>query len=89
MANERSVDVSVEVNQGLQDGYKLAYKLDGNTLHSGVETTYTISEPPRGEHVLTVEVVNAEGKSLAQSNAITLLVMRPLVKQNVVPVPKK
>ena len=89
MANDRSVEVSVAVSQGLQDGHKLAYKLDGNTIHTSLEMTYTIVEPPRGERVLTVDVVNGQGKSLAQSNPVTLLVMRPFVKQNVAPVPRK
>jgi hypothetical protein len=89
MANERSVEISVAVNQGLQNGHKLAYKLDGNTIHTSIETTHIFVEPPRGEHVLTVDVVNADGKSLVQSKPITLLVMRPFVKQNVAPVPKK
>ncbi len=89
MANERSVEVSVAVNQALQNGTRLAYKVDGNTVYTGTELTYTIVEPPRGEHVLTVDVETDNGKSLAQSNAITLLVMRPSVKQNVAPVPRK
>jgi len=89
MADERSVTVSVNLNQNLNDGDLLAYKLDGATLATTAETTYTIVEPPRGERILTVDIVTPEGKSLAQSNAITLLVMRPLVKQKVVPVPKK
>jgi len=89
MADERSVDISVAVGQALQNGHKLAYKLDGNIFHTSIETTYTFVEPPRGEHVLTVDVVRADGKSLAQSNPITLLVMRPIVRQNVAPVPRK
>jgi hypothetical protein len=89
MANERSVEVSVSISPGLQDGTKLAYKVDGNTVYTGNELVYTIVEPPRGEHVLTVDVETNDGKTLAQSNAITLLVMRPFVKQNVTPVPRK
>lgn len=89
LANERSVEVSVGVNQNLKNGNKLAYKVDGNTVHTGIEMKFTIVEPPRGEHSLTVDVVNSEGKSLAQSNAVTFLVMRPFVRQNVAPVPKK
>ena len=89
MANDRSIEVSVAVSQGLQNGHKLAYKLDGNTVHTTIEMTYVIVEPPRGERVLTVDVVDAAGKSLAQSSPVTLLVMRPFVKQNVAPVPRK
>lgn len=89
LADERSVTVSIDANQNLSNGDLFAYKMDGATLTTTQETTYTIIEPPRGEHSLTVEVVDLDGKSLAQSNAITLVVMRPLPKPKAVPVPKK
>jgi hypothetical protein len=89
MADERSVTVSVSLNQSLNDGDLFAYKIDGDTLTTTQEMSYTIVEPPRGEHSLTVDVINPDGEILAQSNAITLLVMRPLPKQKAVPVPKK
>ncbi len=89
LADERSVSVSIGANQNLRDGDLFAYKMDGSTLTTTQETTYTITEPPRGEHVLTVDVVDADGNSVAQSNAITLVVMRPLPKHKAVPVPKK
>lgn len=89
MVDERSVAVSVSLNQNLNNGDLFAYKIDGDTLTTTQEMSYTIVEPPRGEHSLTVDVINPEGEILAQSNAITLLVMRPLPKQKAVPVPKK
>lgn len=88
-ADERSVTVSIAINQNLSNGDLFAYKLDGTTLTTTPEATHTITEPPRGEHSLTVEVIDADGKSLAQSNTITIVVMRPLPKQKAVPVPKK
>ena len=89
MADERSVSVSISLNQNLNNGDLFAYKLDGDILTTTQDMTYTITEPPRGEHSVTVDVVDPNGKSLAQSNAITLLVMRPPAKQKAVPVPKK
>jgi hypothetical protein len=89
MADERSVMISISLNQNLNDGDLLAYKIDGDTLTTTQEMTYSITEPPRGEHSLTVDVIDRDGKTLAQSNAITLLVMRPLPKQTAAPVPKK
>ena len=89
MADERSVMISISLNQNLNDGDLFAYKIDGDTLTTTQETTYTLTDPPRGEHSLTVDVIDREGKTLAQSNPITLLVMRPLPKQKAVPVPKK
>jgi zona occludens toxin (predicted ATPase) len=89
MADERSVTVSVGLNQPLNNGALLAYKVDGDIITTTQETTYTIVEPPRGERSLTVDVVDANGRVLAQSNPVTLLVMRPIVKQKAAPVPKK
>jgi hypothetical protein len=89
MPDERSITVNISVNTSLEDGDLFAYKIDGATLTTTSEMTYIIAEPPRGEHSLTVDVVDSEGKSLAQSNAITVVVMRPLVKQTATPVPKK
>jgi Domain of unknown function (DUF4124) len=89
MADERSVMVSISINPNLNEGDLFAYKIDGDMLTTTQEMTYTITEPPRGEHSLTVDVIDREGKILAQSNPVTLLVMRPIVKQKAVPVPKK
>ncbi len=89
MADERSVAVSVSLNQSLNGGDLFVYKIDGDVLTTTREMSYTLTEPPRGEHSLTVDVVDSKGITLAQSNAITLLVMRPLPKQKAVPMPKK
>jgi|GEM_PF-560322 len=89
MPDERSVNVSISLNQSLQEGDLLAYKLDGNTLEKTTDLTASLNEPPRGEHHLTVEVIDSDGTSLAQSNSITIEVMRPLPKQQTTTVPAK
>lgn len=89
MANERSVTISISLSQKLQNGDALAYKIDGATLTKTTEPSFTLNEPPRGEHSLTVDVVDKEGNTLAQSDATTIVVMRPLPKQTATPVPKK
>lgn len=88
MPAQRSVELSVGLNQNLNDGDVLAYKIDGTLLATSRDSVYTLVEPPRGEHKLTVEVLDADGNSLAQSDAVTLLVMRPFIKPKPVPVPK-
>lgn len=89
MPDQRSITISISLSSSLENDDMLIYKIDDSTLAKTSEMSYIIAEPPRGEHSLTVEVVNSEGKSLAQSNAITVFVMRPLVKQTATPVPKK
>jgi hypothetical protein len=89
LVDERSISVSVSLSVNLKDGDQLAYKLDGAVVTNSRENTYIIAEPPRGEHILTVDIVNKEGASLAQSNAVTVFVMRPLSKPEATPVPTK
>lgn len=89
MPNERSVTISVNINPVLQDGDLLVFKLDGKPVMKTDETVYELVEPPRGEHSITVSVVNSEGKELAQSEAATIFVMRPPIKHQQAPVPKK
>ena len=89
LVDERSISVSVSLSVNLKDGDLFAYKLDGAAVGNSRENTYIIAEPPRGEHILTVDIVNKEGVSLAQSNTVTVFVMRPLSKPEATPVPKK
>jgi hypothetical protein len=89
LADERSVKVDISSNTSLENGDLYAYKIDGAILQTTKELSYVIVEPPRGEHILTVDVVGSNGQSLAQSNAITLIVMRPIVKPKATPLPTK
>jgi len=89
MANERSVTISVNLIPSLQEGDFLVYKLDGATLEKTTELSFVYNEPPRGEHSITVEVVDSENELLAQSEPVTIVVMRPLPLQNTNPVPAK
>lgn len=89
MPGERSVKISVGLNQDLNEGDLLEYRMDNTLLVATRDMEYTLIEPPRGEHSISVDVVDAAGNSLAQSAPVTLVVMRPFVKQKPVPVPKK
>lgn len=89
LANQRSVVISASVNLSpMPDGTLLAYKLDGNVIQKTTDTSYTLNEPPAGEHAITVEVVNEDNEVLAQSESVTLVVIRPIAKKTN-PVPKK
>ncbi len=89
LPNERSVTISVNLNPALQNDDLLAFKLDGKIMSKTNETTYNLVEPPRGEHSITAAVIDSEGKEVAQSDAVTIFVMRPPIKQQQGPVPKK
>lgn len=89
MPDERSLTISANVNPALRDGDLVAFKLDGKIITTTTETSYTLVEPARGEHSISLAVVDAKGQELAQSEAVTVMVMRPLIKQHPAPVPKK
>lgn len=89
LPNERSVTISARLNLPLQNDDMFAYKLDDKIIFKTMESSYNLDEPPRGEHSVSVAIVDREGKSLAQSEAATIIVMRPPVKQKATPVPKK
>jgi hypothetical protein len=89
MPDERSLTISVNLNRPLQNDDLLAYKLDGQVIAKTTDSTYTLVEPPRGEHSVSVTVIDLDGQELAQSEAITVVVMRPLIKHLPFPVPKK
>lgn len=89
MPDERSLTISVSLSPALQNDDSLVYKLDGQIIAKTTDETYTLVEPPRGEHSVSVAVVDSDGQELAQSEAVTLMVMRPLIKHFKPPVPKK
>jgi hypothetical protein len=85
-ADQRSVGVSVSLDQALQAGHKLLYFLDGTLVEKTTELSIKVTEPPRGEHKLHVEVASQYGKSLGQSAPVIFVVLRPIAPQ---PPPKK
>lgn len=86
---ERSIEVSVSVNQNLEENL-FSYRIDGEVIEETSSDTITLEEPGRGERKLTVSVINAEGEVLASSPPITLIVLRPTIlqKKPIVPVKK-
>lgn len=89
LPDERDLEVSVSMHQSLTDDLQLAYKIDGATRYQGTEMTTTLTDIPNGEHTLTVEVIDADNQSIAQSNAVKVLALRPIFKQKTPTVPTK
>ena len=89
MPDERTLEVSVSMNQNIQGDMQLAYKIDGITRYSGTEMTTTLTDIPNGEHTLTVDLVDSDNQSFAKSNAVKVLALRPIFKQKTPTVPTK
>ncbi|MDM4771803.1 DUF4124 domain-containing protein [Solimonas sp. SE-A11] len=76
--------VSVEVSPGIPDGYRLVYYVDGSPNgEPTVSTSTTLSGVERGEHNLTVGLLDPEGKEVAQSAPVTVYLRQPTVKNPV------
>jgi hypothetical protein len=89
MPEDRAITINISCNANLQGDDQFAYKLDGKTVVTSTEMNAVIEEPPRGEHLLSVDVVDADNNSLAQSNTVRILVSRPSIKQKPVTVPRR
>lgn len=76
--NQRTITVEVNVSPALKPGFFLQPMLDG-ALHGAAVTSshFTISELHRGEHTLSVTVIDSNGNILTRSAGITLYVKRP------------
>lgn len=79
-ANNGSFDVQVALEPPLAPGHSLRLLLDGlphgPTTHA---TTLPVAQADRGMHSLVVQVVDARGTPIQQSDAVTLTVQRTSV----------
>ena len=78
-----SFSVSVSSNPSLKKGDKYQLLINGKPI--GEPTTlsqFNVQNINRGEHTLSVQVLNKQGKSLIKSPSITVFVHRPSVKRN-------
>ena len=71
--------VGAEVKPALGAGQQLQLMLDGSPQGEPRQTgSWDLTNVFRGEHKLTVRVVNDSGKTLATSEPVTVYVMRPI-----------
>ena len=69
--------VQVEVQPGLAPGHQLRVTLDGQRVETPPGATqFTISEVYRGEHRLSVSVVDENGRELVSSEPVTFYVQQ-------------
>lgn len=78
---ERDLAVSIKINISLEEGLFFAYLFDNNVVLESTQTSVTLNEPPRGEHILSVEIRNQNGDVFAKSGTVNFTVYRPILKQ--------
>ena len=79
LANAFSMSVGWQIRPGLRPGDRVTLALDGRLL-AGVSptgTSFTITPVDRGTHTLMVSIVDADGRGLCQSSAVTVHVRQP------------
>lgn len=84
---QRDLAIAVNLNQALKDDHWLVYYMDDQLLEETKSTSIIVREVPRGGRTIYVEVIAANGNTLAQSESVTVNVMRPTVKPKAAPVP--
>ncbi|HEY7771810.1 MAG TPA: DUF4124 domain-containing protein [Marinagarivorans sp.] len=80
LAGQRDLSVSARVEPSLGDGYSAQLYMN-NSPYGGAQpsTSFVITEIIRGEHQLSVAVLNPNGKVVARSNSVTVYVRRPTI----------
>ena len=76
-------ELTVNVAAALQNGQGLIYYLDGQAQNTTptLSTAFLVKGLERGEHALSVAVVDAAGRELGRSDAVTVHVKPPTAKR--------
>lgn len=76
-SNEGQVNISIELQPGLQPGHKIRVYLDGTQAAEDLATTQiSLQEVDRGTHSLEVGVIDESGKELKRSGAVSFHLLR-------------
>lgn len=83
LQNAFSVSVAWQISPALRSGDRVTLALDGKLL-AGVSptgTSFTIAPVDRGTHTLMVSILDADGRGVCQSSAVTFHVRQPSLLQ--------
>ena len=76
--SDRAISVAVIVSPAPDPSQKLVYMLDGQAIGSPTsETSYALTEVDRGEHSVSVALVDASGQELSRSAPVTFFMKPP------------
>jgi len=75
------VAVGIDVEPELQPGHLWQLSLDGRTVAAGREAIYTLNQLERGDHVLTLQIIDQSGQVLAESAPANIFVQFPKGKK--------
>ena len=78
---QRDLAIVVNVKPALEEGHLLVYFMDGELLEETAMSNIIVKDAPRGTHILVVEAIDANGRSLGTSPPVSVSVMRPTIKK--------
>ncbi len=80
--DDRRLTVSVSLSAGLPEGFGLFYLLDGSPQNRAAtrQQSYTLSEVERGEHLVSVILVNARGTEVSRAGPVIVHMKPPTVQ---------
>jgi len=87
--DQGSIAVAIAFGPAVESDIRFNYKLDGAVKVSTADYIASLENIPRGEHDISVEAVNGEGEILAQSESISIIAQRPVIKQKPTPAAQK
>lgn len=76
---QRDLAIAVSLSTPLQPTHYLVYYINGEAIQESESTSIVIQDITRGEHRLSVEVIDAQGTVLAQSPVKIVNVIRPSI----------
>lgn len=78
---QRDLPVEVRLEPGLQGNHRIQFMLDGAPVgRPGATNRTLISEIFRGEHTVSANIIDAEGRVITSSPTATVFVIRPTVR---------
>lgn len=89
LPNERTITIEAMASSPLKKGDLVVFKLDNKVIATASNLTYTLSEPPAGEHFIRVSIINRDKTELGHSGTANIVVMSPKPKEPPVSVPAK
>lgn len=80
--DDRRLPVSVSMDQPLPEGFGLVYLLDGSAQNTPAvrSLNYTLDGVERGEHLVSVAMVDATGREVARAAPVIVHMKPPTVK---------
>ena len=75
-ANDGDVSVALSFSPKLRPGDKVVFNLDGKEVRTGTSKVVNMTNLDRGDHTLTVSIVNRLSRKLISSEAVRFVVLR-------------